>query len=711
MRSDPAQNPPKIQERLSSLRQVAVFAAVILSYNAAAQLGLALVDANTTVTPVWPASGISLGILLRFGWRRMWLPVAAAVFLEVCLGGPLKHAPFNYGSFIGNTCGPVLGAWLVERFASGRHFLDHPRCVVRFFVLGAGVTGAVSATCGVLALCVSYGLPWSMSGQVWSGWCVSDVIGALLLVPPFLAWDKPPAFDQLSARRWIEAALLSLVSLSATQFTFGGWPFNAGNYSLEYLCIPMLLWAAFRFPGIGVTILILGMSAVAIMHTRAGLGPFARLDQSLTLLQIYLGFTSLLALVTAAVVKEREAQAGLLHRQTTELQRTTAQAETACAEAEKANAAKSEFLSRMSHELRTPMNAILGFAQLLEIDDLTDGQASAVSHILKGGRHLLELINEVLDLARVESGHMNLSPEPVNAREVVQECLDLVRPLVAQRGLRLESHFGAEQDIWMFADRQRLRQILVNFLSNAVKFNRPGGAIIVTGNADAPDRARVCVRDTGYGIAPEDQKQIFYAFQRLAADQAGIEGTGLGLALARRLAQLMNGTIEVESVVGEGSVFCLELPRVPAPMPSMLIEPAFGQHGGGCHQARTVLYIEDNPSNLTLIEVILKNRSGLRLIAAGCGATGLDLAREHQPDLILLDLDLPGMRGQDVLANLRADPLTRGTPIVVISANAMPRTIDQILASGADSYLTKPINVREFFRVLDERFETAVQPA
>ena len=381
-------------------------------------------------------------------------------------------------------------------------------------------------------------------------------------------------------------------------------------------------------------------------------------------------------------------------------------AERATAQAERANLAKSEFLSRMSHELRTPLNAILGFAQLLELDDLTAEQGSATRHILKGGRHLLELINEVLDLARVEAGHMSLSPEPVNAGEVFQESLDLVAPLARQRNLQIESQFGSGSESWVIADRQRLKQILVNLLSNAVKFNRESGRITATCKPVSADLLRLCVRDTGPGIAPADQERIFSAFERLAADRAGVEGTGLGLALAKRLTELMGGSITVESILGEGSVFCLDLPRAVAPEMALSPMADFAPLAAAGEPMRSVLYIEDNIPNLDLVERILEKRPGLRLIPAIRGDLGLRLAKQHHPDLILLDLDLPDLDGREVLRRLRADPLTQNTPVIVVSANALPDGIEQLLAAGADAYVTKPIDVRDFFRVLDEQFKS-----
>ena len=349
------------------------------------------------------------------------------------------------------------------------------------------------------------------------------------------------------------------------------------------------------------------------------------------------------------------------------------------------------------------MNAILGFAQLLEMDNPSARQANAIKHILKGGRHLLELINEVLDVARVEAGYMSLSPEPVSACLVVQESLDLLRPLAGQRGLRVEADFAPEADTWVLADRQRFKQIVVNLLSNAVKFNRDGGSITALCHRADNGRVRISVRDTGPGITPADQARLFSAFERLGADQTNVEGTGLGLALAKRLAELMGGKIGVESVVGEGSTFCLELPYTSVPVLPGEELPAAWLLAKAPEHLRTLLYIEDNLSNFTLVERILEGRPGLRLIPAIRGDVGLKLTHEQRPDLILLDLDLPGMHGREVLTRLRTEAATRKIPVVVISANAMPRMIEQTLAAGAKAYLSKPINVRDFLRVVDEQ--------
>jgi len=372
--------------------------------------------------------------------------------------------------------------------------------------------------------------------------------------------------------------------------------------------------------------------------------------------------------------------------------------------AEKASRAKSEFLSRMSHELRTPLNAVLGFAQLLEMDAVTPNQQQSVEQILKAGRHLLDLINEVLDLARIEAGRLGISPEPVAVREVVQECMGLIAPLAAGEHVRLESHAHDGGDYFVVADRQRLKQVLLNFLSNAVKYNRRGGVVRVSVAAPTDGRLRIDVTDTGPGIPSEMMTRLFMPFERLAAAETTVEGTGLGLALSKGLIEAMGGTVGVESVVGEGSTFWLELAL--AQPPAEAGGDAAARDGQAGRTARTLLYIEDNLSNLKLIESLLARRPEVRLLSVMQGRLGLDLAIEHRPQLILLDLHLPDLPGEEVLLRLRAAPETRQIPVVVISADATGQ-VDRLLALGAKAYLTKPLDVKRLLDLLDETLGTA----
>lgn len=382
------------------------------------------------------------------------------------------------------------------------------------------------------------------------------------------------------------------------------------------------------------------------------------------------------------------------------------------AAADQANAAKSEFLSRMSHELRTPLNAILGFAQLLGMDDLNQRQTQGIHHILQAGQHLLGLINEVLDITRIETGHLAFSPEPISVRDVVSESVELVRTLAERWDVHLYiTALGSEaaEDNYVVADRQRLKQILLNLLTNAIKYNRPGGDVIIDSQSLPNERLRLRVTDTGPGIPAEKLERLFIPFDRLDAEQGPVEGTGLGLALAQRLMKIMGGRLGVESVVGSGSTFWIELPLTqrparPAPGSERMVQPI-----PTLPTRQTVLYVEDNLSNLQLVEHILAYRPGVQLLATAYGHASLTQAHDHQPDLILLDLNLPDMPGYEVLQRLRADPHTRDIPVVIVSADATPGQVKRLLEIGARAYLTKPLDVSEFLRVMDSCLHTPPQ--
>jgi PAS domain S-box-containing protein len=371
-------------------------------------------------------------------------------------------------------------------------------------------------------------------------------------------------------------------------------------------------------------------------------------------------------------------------------------------EVERVSRAKSEFLSRMSHELRTPLNAILGFGQLLERQSANEVQRTRVRHILTAGRHLLDLINEILDISRIEAGRLQLSLEPVRVADALCEAVELMRPLASEHQTTLSAPSAPDQSVYVMADRQRLKQVLLNLLTNAVKYTPRGGNVGISFERSETDTARVVVIDTGPGIPVDKIPRLFTAFDRLGAEQSGVEGTGLGLALSQRLVQAMHGSIGVESTPGHGSKFWVELPCTKSPL-ERIASPV----GTGAERARlsggerTILYVEDNLSNLSLIEQMLAEEPQVTLITAMQGRLALDLARQHAPDLILLDLHLPDMPGWEVLSELQRDEATRDIPVVVISADATSRQIKRLMSAGARSYLTKPIDVGEFFQVIE----------
>ncbi|MDP3589868.1 MAG: ATP-binding protein, partial [Methylobacter sp.] len=352
-------------------------------------------------------------------------------------------------------------------------------------------------------------------------------------------------------------------------------------------------------------------------------------------------------------------------------------------EADRANSAKSEFLSRMSHELRTPMNAIMGFAQLLESDQetpLTPDQADNVREIFHAGKHLLELINEVLDLARIETGRIELSLEPVEVPSLIGECMALLQPLTSEHQIELKLDIDGPATVQ--ADRLRLRQILLNLLSNAVKYNRYKGNVRISCRPAADDGIRIAVHDSGRGIAADALSRLFKPFERIESAYDGIEGTGIGLALCKRLVEAMGGSIGVESVSGVGSTFWVDLPEAEEKVYLPSGYSAAEAMQSTYVTAHTVLYIEDNPANLRLVQKIISTHTSLRLLDARTAEQGLELVKAHHPDLILLDINLPGMNGFEALRHLRDDPATCDIPVVAISANAMERDVKKGLAAG-----------------------------
>ena len=371
--------------------------------------------------------------------------------------------------------------------------------------------------------------------------------------------------------------------------------------------------------------------------------------------------------------------------------------------AEQATEAKSSFLSSMSHELRTPLNAILGFGQLLESEvdrATTEQKAKFVQHILKAGRHLLTLINEILDLSKIEAGHLTLSPEPVALDGILPECRSMLEPLAAERGIRMS--FPRRNNLHVHADRTRLKQVLLNLLSNAIKYNRNLGTVAIDCAASRPGWVRISVQDTGLGVREDQMQQLFKPFNRLGQEAGEQEGTGIGLVVTKRLVEMMGGAIGVTSTAGVGSLFWIELPSTePAAHPDTDAQLRVPALVGSAHGKPLMLYVEDNPANLKLIEEIIDFRGDLELISAMDGNLGLQLARAHLPNIILMDIHLPGTSGTEAQQILRNDPRTSHIPIIALTANAMPREVAKGLAAGFFRYVTKPIDIPELTEAID----------
>ncbi|WP_439504674.1 PAS domain S-box protein [Sediminibacterium sp.] len=377
-------------------------------------------------------------------------------------------------------------------------------------------------------------------------------------------------------------------------------------------------------------------------------------------------------------------------------------------EAQKANQAKIDFLSKMSHELRTPMNSILGFGQLLQMSELTPVQEKGVQHILDSGKHLLNLINEVLDISRIESGRISISVEPIEVYDVIREITDSLQFSANQKGINLICELNNTVPTYVRADRQRLKQVLINLINNAIKYNNEGGEVNISveikpfiENGYTP--IRIAVADNGWGIDEKDLERIFIPFERIGAEKSNVEGTGLGLAVVKQLIDLMGGTVGVKSIPGEGSTFWIELHQCENQLDLIQKEASLSRHAGIHNQSGTVLYIEDNMPNIELVqEIIETKRKGINLIIHMHGNGAFEKVIETKPSLILLDLNLPDKHGKDILIELKANETTKHIPVIVISADAMPNQISNLKAIGARSYLTKPIEIKSFLEAIDE---------
>jgi signal transduction histidine kinase/ActR/RegA family two-component response regulator len=485
-------------------------------------------------------------------------------------------------------------------------------------------------------------------------------------------------------------ALAALLCAAALTGVFLGDYATAGRGTVGALgAVPVLLgaWFLSRPWTVAITALAIGFRVLALLL--GDLTPITFISQSLVLIVVALAGS------VAATSVARAAVARAALSDVDELRRAEAAVAAALAEAEAASQAKSEYLSRVSHELRTPLTVILGFAGLLELEDPRPEQQAPISTILKAADHLLRMIDELLAMSRIESGREELSLEPVGVDEIVAECVELVALTAAQRRVAVHREVSGERVV---ADAQRLKQVVLNLLTNAVKYNREGGHIDICARRLDGDRLRLTVKDTGPGISPELVPRLFQPFDRLGAERTTIQGTGLGLALSKHLVDLMSGTIGVDTEPGAGSSFWLELAR--ATDTTEEVQP--GRPVAVGDATRTVLYVEDNLASLELVERTLQHRPALRVIPLMQGGLALELASQHHPDLVLLDLHLPDIDGDEVLRRLKSSESTRDIPVIMLSEDAGDRHAPRLRAAGAAAFLTKPIKVRELLDAIDD---------
>lgn len=683
-------------------RYLAATAVVVLVYLAGARLGLQLAFANRNVTTVWPPTGVAVAALVLLG-LRFWPAVSVGAMLANLMNGAAPDTAAMIS--IGNTVAPLVAALLLSRVLKMRTELDRVRDVVVLMLVGGLLSMAVSATLGVAALVLGGALASAQYGQTWLTWWIGDSMGVILLAPLLLvgaALRRPP---RITGGRLAEATTVVLALVAAS-----GVPFFT-HLPLTFLIFPPVLWAAVRWGRLGGAFAVLLTSSISIAATVHGGGPYTgtlSVTGELILLQSFNGCVAVGAMVLATVTEQAGRSRRALLRLTAELE-TEVEARTA--ELLASNRAKTEYLSRISHELRTPLTAIIGYSDLLAMEESTGRKLEQLSAVTRASEHLLALVNDVLDINSIEARTQRTPLEPLQVGPAMEEGAGLVAGMAEEQRIQVRTTPPAETTAWVQANAAAVRQVLVNLVSNAIKYTPAGGAVTLTAAATSSGRIRITVADTGPGIAPELLSRLFVPFDRLGAERTTIPGTGLGLALCRQLVDSMGGVIGVESQVGRGSSFWLELDQVSPPEGWTAAAEAAPADGATATDPLTILCIEDDAATAELMERIFRRRPTVRAVFTARGDTALDLALRETPGAVLLDLHLPDVSGEEVLAELMRDPSTAGIPVIVISADAASEVIARLLRAGAHRYLTKPLRVRTLLRLLDELASSTSRPA